>query len=169
MDPRSAPAGAQTYIRLDKADFQFCAAHFCVFPGEREPLHGHNYRVYVELCGPADELGYVAEFGWIKRQIRDLVATLDHRVLIAEDCPALNISRDGAQLIVRWDSDCWSFPLQDVVCLPIKNATAEFLASYLWYELKRLIGDGQQWGALTVEVEETPGQRAGMTRPLLEA
>ncbi len=154
----------EAYVRLDKADFQFCAAHFCVFPGEREPLHGHNYRVYVELGGRVDDLGYVAEFGWLKGVVRQLVATLDHRVLIAADCPELRVEDEGENLAVHWRDDGWSFPRGDVVCLPVKNSTAELLAGYIWQQIRDQLGDGQGWQRLTVEVEETPGQRAGITR-----
>lgn len=159
------PAPDRSYVRLDKADFQFCAAHFCVFPGEREPLHGHNYRVYVELTGTPDELGYIAEFGWLKGIVRELVASLDHRVLLAAECPELQVKTDEQQVGVHWGSDTWSFPKGDVVCLPIENSTAELLASYLWRMIReRLTTAG--WQTLTVEVEETPGQRAGITRAL---
>jgi 6-pyruvoyltetrahydropterin/6-carboxytetrahydropterin synthase len=160
------PAGDESYVRLDKADFQFCAAHFCVFPGEREPLHGHNYRVYLELGGPVDGLGYVAEFGWLKGIVRQLVATLDHRVLIADDCPELEVGVSAGQVDVRWRDDTWSFPEGDVICLPIKNTTAELLAGYLWTEICGRLQGQQPWQRLTVEVEETPGQRAGITRTL---
>jgi 6-pyruvoyltetrahydropterin/6-carboxytetrahydropterin synthase len=162
-------AGDESYVRLDKADFQFCAAHFCVFPGEREPLHGHNYRVYVELGGPMDDLGYVAEFGWVKGVVRQLVATLDHRVLIAEQCPDLEVAEDGSQLRVRWHEDWWSFPREDVVCLPLKNTTAELLAGHLWSEVQAQLQAPGAWQRLTVEVEETPGQRAGITRSLRQS
>jgi 6-pyruvoyltetrahydropterin/6-carboxytetrahydropterin synthase len=155
----------RSYVRLDKADFQFCAAHFCVFPGEREPLHGHNYRVYVELAGAPDELGYVAEFGWLKSVVRQLVRQLDHRVLIASECPELNLSNAAGRVELRWRSDCWVFPEEDVVCLPLKNTTAELLASYLWDEV-RIRLTSSAWHTLTVEVEETPGQRAGLTKSL---
>jgi len=155
---------AESYVRLDKADFQFCAAHFCVFPGEREPLHGHNYRVYVELRGGVDELGYVAEFGWLKKIVRDLVAGLDHRVILAERCPGLSVQRRQGQLEVRWQDDCWAFPEGDAICLPIANTTAELLAGYLWDKVRQHLSAPTAWGTLTVEVEETPGQRAGISR-----
>lgn len=158
-----------TFVRLDKADFQFCSAHFCVFPGQREELHGHNYRVYVELRGTVDDLGYVAEFGWLKGIIRQLVATLDHRVLIAADCPALSVERVGGQLTVRWQTDCWSFPEGDVVVLPVANTTAELLAGYLWQEIRNRLPTTEGWASLTVEVEETPGQRAGISHELTAA
>jgi len=162
-------AGDESYVHLDKADFQFCAAHFCVFPGEREPLHGHNYRVYVELGGPGDDLGYVAEFGWLKKVVRELLARLDHRVLIAEDCPELRVAGEAGQVRVYWRDDSWSFPVGDVVRLPIKNTTAELLAGYIWREIRDRLITPEAWGRLSVEVEETPGQRAGITHGLREA
>ena len=161
-------AGDESYVHLDKADFQFCAAHFCVFPGEREPLHGHNYRVYVELGGPVDDLGYVAEFGWLKKVVRELLARLDHRVLIAEDCPELRVAGEAGQVRVYWRDDSWSFPVGDVVRLPVKNTTAELLASYIWSEIRARLSTPEAWGRLSVEVEETPGQRAGITHGLRE-
>ena len=156
----------ESYVHLDKADFQFCSAHFCVFPGEREALHGHNYRVYAELGGEVDELGYVAEFSWIKRVVRELVAGLDHRVLIAAECPELQVAVADGQVRVRWRDAAWSFPEGDVVRLPIKNTTAELLAGWLWQEVRARLATQQTWTRLTVEVEETPGQRAGITRRL---
>ena len=163
---RIMPVADESYVRLDKADFQFCAAHFCVFPGEREPLHGHNYRVYVELGGPVDALGYVAEFGWLKKIIRELVASLDHRVLIATRCPELEVAVAGGQVAVHWRGDSWSLPEGDVVQLPIENTTAELLAGWLWQAVRDRLGAQEGWTRLSVEVEETPGQRAGVVRAL---
>lgn len=156
----------ESFVRLDKADFQFCSAHFCIFPGEREALHGHNYRVYAEVGGEVDELGYVAEFGMVKRVVRELVAGLDHRVLIAAECPELEVAAEDGQVRVRWRSDTWSFPEGDVVRLPISNTTAELLAGWLWHEVRARLAADEAWTRLTVEVEETPGQRAGITRRL---
>jgi len=159
-------AEAVSYIRLSKADFKFCAAHFCVFPDGREPLHGHNYRVYAELRGAVDSLGYVAEFGWLKRIVRELANELDHRVLIAAASPELQTAEQNGQLELRWRDDRWAFPVADVVRLPIRNTTAELLAEYVWHELSTRIGGTDGWSRLTVEVEETPGQRAGISRDL---
>ncbi|MHB8620407.1 MAG: 6-pyruvoyl trahydropterin synthase family protein [Chloroflexota bacterium] len=152
-------------MRLDKADFNFSAAHFCVFPDGREPLHGHNYRVYMDLEGDLDALGYVAEFGWLKGLVRDIVATLDHRVLIATDCPSLQVRTSGGQVEVRWRDDWWSLPEGDVRQVPVVNTTAELLAGYVWECLRVRLGD-HAGITLTVEVEETPGQRAGISRGL---
>ncbi len=50
-------------IRLDKEHHVFAAAHFITFAGDIcERLHGHNYRVAVELAGPLDDNSYVVGF-----------------------------------------------------------------------------------------------------------
>ena len=37
-------------ISIDKDYLKFSAAHFLIFPdGTAERLHGHNYRVFVEI------------------------------------------------------------------------------------------------------------------------
>ena len=50
-------------IQVDKQDFRFSAAHFLIFPdGSAERLHGHNYRVAVEVEAGLDEHGLVIDF-----------------------------------------------------------------------------------------------------------
>src|SRR5690242_4697931 len=56
LSPHSAPLthGARMEswsIDIYKEYFKFSAAHFLIFPdGSAERLHGHNYRVYVEIA-----------------------------------------------------------------------------------------------------------------------
>ncbi len=50
-------------VRLDKEYHVFSAGHFITFAGDLcERLHGHNYRVAVEVEGPLDENHYVIDF-----------------------------------------------------------------------------------------------------------
>ena len=50
-------------IRVSKDYFLFCCAHFITYEGDDcERLHGHNYRVAVELDGPLDGNHYVFDF-----------------------------------------------------------------------------------------------------------
>ena len=50
-------------VRLQKECHVFSAAHFITYNGNIcEPLHGHNYRVWVEVEGPLDENQYVVDF-----------------------------------------------------------------------------------------------------------
>jgi len=47
-------------------------------------LHGHSYRMLVELSGPTDARGIVADFQEIKAWVRPLVSEWDHATLVAE-------------------------------------------------------------------------------------
>ena len=66
-------------VVLSKEDFEFSAAHSTVFSADRaEPLHGHNYRVAVELRGSdLDPLGFLIDFDRFKSTIRALCLELD--------------------------------------------------------------------------------------------
>jgi hypothetical protein len=56
-------------IELEKESFKFSAAHFLIFPdGSAERLHGHNYRVFVEIDAALDALR--ARHGLQERQAR---------------------------------------------------------------------------------------------------
>lgn len=53
---------------------EFCAAHAIVIRGEREPLHGHNWRVRVTLSGPElDADGLLLDFHALERIVRQTI------------------------------------------------------------------------------------------------
>ncbi len=61
---------------------EFSAAHY--HQGAEEScrrLHGHNYRVEVEIASPVLEGGMVTDFGEIHGHLDQAIADWDHRVL----------------------------------------------------------------------------------------
>ncbi len=53
---------------------EFCAAHAIVIRGEREPLHGHNWRVRVTLAGrELDADGLLLDFHALERIVRQTI------------------------------------------------------------------------------------------------
>jgi 6-pyruvoyltetrahydropterin/6-carboxytetrahydropterin synthase len=44
-------------------------------------LHGHSYRVRVEVRGSLDERGFVVDYGEIKQAVDPLITRLDHKNL----------------------------------------------------------------------------------------
>lgn len=152
-------------IALAKEDFKFSAAHFTLFPDrEAELLHGHNYRVRVELAGSRlDDFGLLVDLDAAKRKIRALCAALDSRMLLPEASGPLGlaIERRGEGIEVQWRQRQYRFPAADVVFLPMVNVSIELLAEHLWNALAAEVGS-QEVGAveeLEVAVEETAGQR----------
>ena len=57
-------------VHVTKDYLKFSAAHFIAYPGFRERLHGHNYRVSVALHGRLGPQGYVVDFGVVKKIAR---------------------------------------------------------------------------------------------------
>jgi len=61
-------------IDLSKQAFKFSAAHFLIFPdGSCERLHGHNYRVFIQVDAGITEHGLVIDFKRIKPVVKELV------------------------------------------------------------------------------------------------
>ena len=57
--------------------------HFITFNGNVcERLHGHNYRVAVEVEGPLDKNEYVIDFIALRDEFKTITDELDHHVLL---------------------------------------------------------------------------------------
>lgn len=81
---------------------RFAAAHRLTMVGAKcENLHGHNWKIEVYVQGQStDKGGVLVDFGVIKRHVRGLMETLDHKFLnelqyFSEDTPpsSENIAR----------------------------------------------------------------------------
>ena len=149
-------------VHVTKDYLKFNAAHFIAYKGFREALHGHNYRVSVDVEGDLGHEGYVLDFGIVKQVARRVCARLDEKVLLPARSDCLDIAEEGDQVIVVYERDEFRFPRSDVVLVPIVHSSAEELARYLVGEIRReLRADGvAHVAAIQIGVEETPGQAA---------
>ena len=150
-------------IRLGKEDFKFSAGHFTVFgDGEAESLHGHNYRVTVELSGSGlDDLDFLVPAAAAKRDIRAECAALDEKVLLPAGCPHLELVEHGETVTAVLGARRYEFPPSEAVLLPVANVTVEALARFLWQRLRdRWAHLRDRIDVLEITVTETPGQGA---------
>ena len=151
-------------IDIYKEYFKFSAVHFLIFPdGSAERLHGHNYRVYVEIAAELTPHGLVLDFKQVKPLVRELVDELDEHWLVPGEHPTLrwNERVDGV-LEVRYQDRYYAAPRADVMVLPINNTSSENLATWFGRELTRVLRDrfaDVDIARLRVAVEETSGQR----------
>jgi len=156
-------AGRSFAIRVEKEHLKFSAAHFLIFAdGTAERLHGHNYRVAVELEAASLAHGVVADFRLVKQALATVLAPLDERLLVPDLHPALTIVRDGDEITLRFGRRRYVLPADEVTVLPIANTSSECLAEHVAAELLALLrqqAPGTRWTRLAVEVEETAGQR----------
>jgi 6-pyruvoyl-tetrahydropterin synthase len=149
-------------VYVTKDYLKFSAAHFIAYKGFRETLHGHNYRVTVDVEGELSGQGYVLDFGIVKRVARRVCNRLDDKVLIPAQSDCLQIHEEAGQISVRYEDDEFRFPAKDVALVPIAHSSAEELARYLAVEIRQeLVGEGvPPISAMEVGVEETTGQAA---------
>lgn len=151
-------------VRVTKDELVFCSGHFITYAGGLcERIHGHNYRIAVEVEGDLDENAYVFDFIALRDLTRALADSLDHRMLLPTESPLIRLEADGPNWRARYADRWWSFPRDECVLLPIANTTAELLARYIAGRLRDDFKnrDLPEPRALRVEVEESFGQVAG--------
>jgi 6-pyruvoyltetrahydropterin/6-carboxytetrahydropterin synthase len=57
---------------------EFCAAHAIAIDGQREPVHGHNWKVKVMVAGPSlDRNQLLCDFHLIERHLAEVVDRLN--------------------------------------------------------------------------------------------
>jgi len=150
-------------VRLEKEHHVFSAAHFITFNGDVcERLHGHNYRVAVEIEGPLDENQYVIDFIALRDELKAITDELDHHVLLPTSHPLICVTAGEAEVeaVFTPDGRRWIFPRGDCVLLPVSNTTAELLAHYIGQRLLAAIErrTGLKPARLEVAVDENQGQ-----------
>jgi 6-pyruvoyltetrahydropterin/6-carboxytetrahydropterin synthase len=150
-------------VRLDKEHHVFSAAHFITFNGNVcERLHGHNYRVAVEVEGPLDENLYVIDFIALRDELKAITDELDHHVLLPTAHPLIRVAAGEKEVeaVFTPDGRRWIFPREDCVLLPVANTTAELLARYIGQRLGEAIvkRTGTRPARMEVAVDENHGQ-----------
>lgn len=82
--------------------YHFAAAHHLPLAPEGHKcrrLHGHSYEIEVAVRGEVDtETGWLLDYGDIDKQVRPVLAELDHRTL--NDIPGLENAT--SEILSRW-------------------------------------------------------------------
>lgn len=150
-------------IRVEKEHLKFSAAHFLIFDdGTAERLHGHNYRVAVELEAASLEHGVLVDFRVVKDLLAAILAPLDERFLVPGRHPVLTWRCDGDEITVRYGRRRYVVPADEVAVLPLANTSSECLAEHIATELLAgllRVAPAARWSRVEVGVEETSGQR----------
>jgi 6-pyruvoyltetrahydropterin/6-carboxytetrahydropterin synthase len=123
-------------VRLKKECHVFSAAHFITYNGNIcEPLHGHNYRVWVEVEGSLDENQYVVDFIALRDAVQSITDTLDHHMLLPMSHPRIRVDASEREVEVTFADRRWVFPRSECALLPVANTTAELLARHIGQQL----------------------------------
>jgi 6-pyruvoyltetrahydropterin/6-carboxytetrahydropterin synthase len=148
------------HIRVAGDDLVFSAGHFITLQdGTCERLHGHTYHVAVDVFGPLDECQCVADFCAVRNAMKEILSTLDHRMLLPTQNAAIRVSTKAIEIEATFAGRRWLFPEDDCRLLPIANTTNEALAEYVGEQLLgavKLCG-GVLPDRVRVEIDEGAG------------
>lgn len=139
-------------IEIEKSYLHFSAAHFTIFSAtNRERLHGHNWRIAVEIeCEMADD-GLCFDYAIYKKILKDLCAQYDEYTLIAQNSPHLNITEDENYFFIEHNHITQPLLKTDTILMPVSNITIESLAHYF---LEVMTDDKQQLDDLKIHAFE---------------
>ena len=89
-------------------EIDFCYGHRLLnYDGKCRHLHGHNGRAIITVESPAlDHRGMVLDFSDIKQVVSGWIdETLDHRMLLCKDAPAVPLLRDLEEPMFLMDTN----------------------------------------------------------------
>ncbi|HET89913.1 MAG TPA: 6-carboxytetrahydropterin synthase [Chloroflexi bacterium] len=151
-------------VLVEKGYLNFSASHFISYMGKCERLHGHNYAVSAALEGALTPDAYIFDFVVLKRIMRQICDELDHHFLLPTQSAALEVRKQEGEWEIRFENRRYVLPAADVLTLPVDNITAERLAEYIAMRLAAALAEGEydtsHLTAMTIGVEEAPGQTA---------
>ncbi|MBW9222379.1 6-carboxytetrahydropterin synthase [Methanothermococcus sp. SCGC AD-155-C09] len=115
---------------------KFSSAHVVFGHDSCGVIHGHTYYVDVKLYGePSGDFGFILDFKILKKIVKKICKTLDHKLLIPENHSNLKYSITNNHIIYTFcnkDSKKeYKIPLEDILLLPLKGTTAEELSIYI--------------------------------------
>lgn len=148
-------------LHLAKQKFKFAGTHFTIFgPQSSERLHGHNYqlKVMIEVEELDKNLGFAFDFNEVKPIIQKICDELDEYVLIPENSPYVNITKDNHSIDIVFADKAYKFPQEDVRLLPLVNITTEELARYCLESFLANAPMKKCFISLAISIEETQGQ-----------
>jgi len=157
-----------TTIELAKENMKFSAGHFTIFSAtERERLHGHNFNVSVRMTAAVGDNGMCFDYGNYKTIIERLCREWNEYFILPGLSPYLNIESRGEHIHAVFNGQCIPFLKEDVLVLPIANATLEEFSRLTLQKLtadKRALAD-HGITAMAVKVFSGPGQSCGAVWP----
>lgn len=149
-------------ISLKKQSFKFSSSHFTIFSETKsERLHGHNYKVKVNLQVDkiSQDLALAFDFNDIKPIIQKICDSWDERFLLPIKSKFLKISKNKKHTTILFNNKTYTLPDSDILELPLANITSEALAQLFAESLKQHIKI-KSIKKIIVFVEESFGQGA---------
>ncbi len=148
-------------LTVERTDLNFSAAHFLMRHPKCERVHGHNYRVTIEI--ESDKLNsqqMIVDFLEVRDIVREICQKMDHHILIPTKAEDIEIKEMGDEMEVIANKRRYVFPKDDALLLPIEATTVEKISEYIYKHLKQ---SPLKELKMKVSVEEAEGSIATFT------
>ncbi|MEX2725125.1 MAG: 6-pyruvoyl tetrahydropterin synthase family protein [Candidatus Freyarchaeota archaeon] len=142
-------------LKVERTDLNFSAAHFLIRHPKCERIHGHNYKVTIEI--ESDKLNsqqMIVDFLDVRNVARDICQKMDHHILIPTKEKEVEIKEMGKEIEVIANRRRYIFPKDDALLLPIEATTVEKISEYIYKQLKQSPLKNMK---IRVSVEEAEG------------
>ncbi len=149
------------YLTIDgwESNLRFSAAHFIPSHTKCSRLHGHDYAVSVTVYGSQDK-EFLIDFLDLRRYIEDVIAPLDHRVLVPGTGDSVKHEFIGNECRVSYGNKAMTFWKEDVFLLGTSSSSSEDMASYIADQLHEKLRSYEKITKFDVCIEEGPGMGA---------
>ena len=150
-------------LHIRKEALKFSAAHMTVFPdGNKEPLHGHNYQVSLNVDLSDASFTNMVSFSVFKDVIKPLCDAWDEKILVQGKSTYLKGVTRGAEYEFSLCGKRYVFPADEVVVLDIENISTELLAEEFMKQMLHKLNGRLSKAVLGMEIriDETNGQGA---------
>jgi len=151
-------------LEIHQNELAFSAGHFTIFSAtEREQLHGHNYQVSVAFQVEIGDNGLAFDYRYYKKKLQLLCDTLNSRFILPAHSPYLTIEETADYWIAAFNHKKIPFLKEDVIILPITNATIEELSHWFLAEVTMDTDalSKHRIQHMTIKVFNGPGQSGG--------
>ncbi len=147
------------FINGWETNLKFSAAHFIPEHSKCRRLHGHDYAVDITLFGELEN-GMVADFVQIKRELRQMLEEIDHKLILPINGEGITYILDGNKYKIKYETFEMSVPKEFVYLCDVKHSSSEELARYLTGILIKKVTLGKNVKKIEFSVYEGPGQKA---------
>jgi len=150
-------------------DRLYCG-HMTVYPnGRKERLHGHNFRVFVDLDLRDGSFAGMIDLDIARIALEEICKAWKERLLLATQNRFFELVRDDHEVEFRLCGARYVVPRDEVVLLPIENASVEGLAEHIAHLLRDHLAPLGGILGYQVRLEELPGIGASFRLDLQHA
>lgn len=142
-----------------ETNLKFSAAHFIPEHAKCRRLHGHDYAIDVKLSGELKN-GMVADFVQIKRELRQMLEEVDHKLILPVNGEGIEYKLEGTNYHIKYETFQMSVPAEFVYLCDVRHSSSEELARYMTGLLIKRVNLGENVKKIEFSVYEGPGQKA---------